>query len=700
VSRVTARAMAALIAIGSAMAADNVSPDADVGAWNSRAAQMRDVCTANEASPECVVAVRGVLSDMARAVLVLSYNRDRDVARAAVRKVLGMAAPELRTSAAYALARLGPEEQDTSTLVALLNDPIPSLRRAAWGALSASPDPAAREWVARAKPQARGDRYVPDRRSVDAASLEILLPPGSSPVWFEMAAWREDGAQIFTADGTPDDVLKHFADIANAPVRPLAEVAAWFPGDEKVAKAMARYGNEAWFRNARVVALADGTGDNAGKPVRLAVVWEDVLFGKTGFALQWVPANAMPGHASEPWKGEEPMPQALDASALGDPGSLAPDWRKPEADPIENEIVLQVRLSGGIGALDYLEEFPEGHYRAEVEAILALPRIGTVEPVLVDPTEIRLRFANMPTDRPIRFAIAPRPSAEQVGQMTDAILPSRMTEEIIGQADGEVVWKSDTPLNAGLYVISAYFGPFEMEFDEESLRKYLPGNEAQVTRVFRVYPRIVNLATEKTDYAPDEPVLITYSDMPPAGSPGAEQPLITIVPEGAPVDDWLQYVYTREKTEGTVTINAPAAPGPYQVRALFNGVVHGVAVINVTGASGAPPAATPAPQPDGSPTPAPPASESDIVISLAKPGFAPGEPIVVSVSGLPGNAKDWIAVVPKAEADGVVGQWVYSGGAREGTFTLPGQPAGAYEIRIRYNDEYTPVRARLAFEVK
>ncbi len=699
IRRVLTVAAAVLIVSMAPAAAQDSNPDPfDISAVNARAAAMRETCAADKESAECRLAVLGVQSDMAFAVMIAGYSQDKDAARAVVRRVLTLEPMALRIAAAYALARLGPEEQDTPTLIALLNDRGPTVRRAAWGALSKSTDPAAREWVERARWQAKGDRQIDDIRPVDEASLGIAPPPGTAPVWFEVERWLE-GGQVFTADGTPDEVLAHFSGIAGSPIRPLNEVLAWFMADEKTTKALARYGNAAWFTDARIVALADGTGDNAGKPVRLAIVYGDVFFGRTGFALYWVPREAMPG--TQPWKDGPEQTITLDESRFGEPGSIAPKWKKPEADEIENTIFLQIMLSDGLGGRNYLEEFPNGHYRAEVEAILARPQVGTADIEPVEPQELRIVFANMPTDTPIRFDVVPATKAADLAEMKETQFPVYPTDPIVGQASGEVVWKSYAPLKAGVYEIRVFFGEDKMDFDGLSMRKAMPGNEPQLRRSFRVLPRMVEIATDRAVYAPGETVHITYKDMPPAGSPGAHAPFITLVKADAPPDAWQQYVYTKEATEGTVTLEAPTTPGDYQVRVLFaqDGIVHGAAAIKVDAA--VTPAPTPVPTPPpATPAPTPVPEDLNVVITLDKTSFAAGEAITGRVTGLSGD-RDWIAIVPADKEDGTTGVWVYAEkGATESAFTLPGQPAGSYEIRVRFKDQYRPVQRRMAVEIK
>jgi hypothetical protein len=92
-------------------------------------------------------------------------------------------------------------------------------------------------------------------------------------------------------------------------------------------------------------------------------------------------------------------------------------------------------------------------------------------------------------------------------------------------------------------------------------------------------------------------------------------------------------------------------------------------------------------------------------VETTRPAYAPAEQVVVEYSGLPGNRTDWITVVAPESPDGahVGGQWAYTDGKREGTFTLGPLPAGRYEARLHYDwsgGGGTTVHARRSFEVR
>ncbi len=72
------------------------------------------------------------------------------------------------------------------------------------------------------------------------------------------------------------------------------------------------------------------------------------------------------------------------------------------------------------------------------------------------------------------------------------------------------------------------------------------------------------------------------------------------------------------------------------------------------------------------------------------------------LTGLPGNAQDWVTVVSSTAPDSSYGQYFYTGGKREADFSFNNSlAAGEYEVRVYFNypaGGYT-VRARRAFTV-
>jgi hypothetical protein len=669
--------------------------------WTARFNEMVRLCQADRDSAECAGAIVGVQADIAEALTDVSHMDDRDAARAAVRKFLAVDVPGIQTAAAYALARLGPQPEDSATLIALVNNRIPTLRRAAWGALNASTDPSVAVWTARAKGQLVGERFIDDVRPTDAATLGIELPLGSTPVWLEVPAWR-NGAQIFTVDVAPGDIITYFSNIAGRGSVPLAEATALFEGDKLAAEQLARYQTADWYQSPYVIVLDEGVPGDRTKPRRLAIVWYDPLFAKTGFALQWVPASDMPRGGSDPWSGNVVMAKSLDKDGEGGEAPVDTSWIKADAPDFDTEAFAAAR-SGDIRAVElYLEFFPEGAYRAEAEALKSRPWMRVTMEDPIEPTEVTIAFANLPADQPIRFDVMSEDAMRswQSDGGGSAPQPDKPVAPPAGQGTGQIVWKSDRMLKPGVYFVRTFFGEDKMNFDAQALARMLPGEDAQIFSSFRVAPRMIAFTLDKPIYNLGEAVRISYQGMPKPNTDNAGSPFFTIVPKGAPDKDWGRYIYTKDQTDGTVILEAPSTPGDYEVRALFqeDAILHGVQEFTVDPARATTAIPTPTPEPTPAPTPVP--EDINVVITLDKPSFAPNEPITGKVSGLSGD-RDWIAVVPTGSEDGTTGVWVYAQkGATESAFTIPGQPAGAYEIRVRFRDQYRPVQRRLPFEVK
>ncbi|MEB3268934.1 MAG: hypothetical protein VKJ09_10385 [Leptolyngbya sp.] len=104
-------------------------------------------------------------------------------------------------------------------------------------------------------------------------------------------------------------------------------------------------------------------------------------------------------------------------------------------------------------------------------------------------------------------------------------------------------------------------------------------------------------------------------------------------------------------------------------------------------------------------SPEPSAQEAGEAGSLAKPDkdtYTAGETVTVTYTGLPGNDQDWISVTPASEADDIYGEWFYTGGAKEGTYTFNGLEPGVYEVRVYFNwpDGGFEVKDRYSFAVE
>ena len=102
----------------------------------------------------------------------------------------------------------------------------------------------------------------------------------------------------------------------------------------------------------------------------------------------------------------------------------------------------------------------------------------------------------------------------------------------------------------------------------------------------------------------------------------------------------------------------------------------------------------------GGPAPPPPAGRLEI--QTDRQSYLENEEIRVTVSGLPGNPKDWITIVPQGSPDDKYGQWIYTQGQPSGSWTFRGMAPGVYEVRV-YFDYPTggyQVQGRQSFSVE
>lgn len=187
------------------------------------------------------------------------------------------------------------------------------------------------------------------------------------------------------------------------------------------------------------------------------------------------------------------------------------------------------------------------------------------------------------------------------------------------------------------------------------------------------------VVSSKDIYATGEAVDIYYG-----GLPGNANDWVSVVPAGTPDDQYdNNWTYTNGQTDGVFSVTG-LADGNYEARVYIAGayVVDQRYAFTVGGA-----------QPTG--------------FTYADPSktlYAAGEVVTIAYDGLPGNAQDWISVVPAGTADDqfVNGQWSYTNGQTSGTYDVPGLRAGDYEVRVYFdypNGGYT-VQYRSYFTVQ
>lgn len=184
----------------------------------------------------------------------------------------------------------------------------------------------------------------------------------------------------------------------------------------------------------------------------------------------------------------------------------------------------------------------------------------------------------------------------------------------------------------------------------------------------RVSPGAIDIRPSKPSYAPGERIRVSVS-----GLPGHKQDWLTVVKTGTPADKYGQWFYTKGVRQGSWSFNG-LRPGSYEIRVYLDypkGGYNIVARQTFTVGAAPPPTAAPAPTPAGR-----------IGINLSKPNYGANEEIRVSLSGLPGHKQDWLTVVKTGSPADKYGQWYYTKGVRQGSWSFKGLPVGAYEVRV------------------
>ena len=88
---------------------------------------------------------------------------------------------------------------------------------------------------------------------------------------------------------------------------------------------------------------------------------------------------------------------------------------------------------------------------------------------------------------------------------------------------------------------------------------------------------------------------------------------------------------------------------------------------------------------------------SSATVSTDSAAYAPGTTITVTYAGLPGNARDWIAIAAAGSANTSFVAYVYTNGQTSGTASFMAPAAGSYVARAFENDGYTLLAESFVF---
>ncbi|MCC6984249.1 MAG: hypothetical protein IT535_13340 [Bauldia sp.] len=394
---------ALLLALAPALAAAQPRPpsaaevEADELAAALQMLEALDAACADPDSTACAIARLNAVSPLSVALVQLGESGAHDADAPRIRPFAAANHPRLRWAAAVALGAIRPTAEDTETLLVLLNDFVPAVRAAARASLNASEDPRA-VGIAGAALPSNDEAWRPET----FPDPGVALP--ESATFLRFFSDRATGALVFSAEGSPAEAIAWFERLtgntaatpdafrtaypvafgggsAENPMQRLVElgermatmtfpeqiaamaelaelqqqVSAYTPEQMMAALAPADElpGNialEPWLAPARFadpMILTLEESEDGTLPRRIAIVYNDVLLGRTGFALQPIPA----------------APRQTPAAATTTPEPLSREALLDEA--------FWTTVTGGASAARYLELFPEGRHRAEAERLVA-----------------------------------------------------------------------------------------------------------------------------------------------------------------------------------------------------------------------------------------------------------------------------------------------------------------------------------------
>jgi len=159
------------------------------------------------AARECASLRTRAMDALRQAVRDLAVSSEpADAAR--IVRLLRCPDPELRAAAADAVGARGLAAEQTATLLVLLNDPVPAVRRSAAGALDHAEDERARQLAARVRSSGAGPSFVPDD---GPSSQDLPCPayPGATYLFFTSAP--DVGIRQFSTADPVETVVAFYA---------------------------------------------------------------------------------------------------------------------------------------------------------------------------------------------------------------------------------------------------------------------------------------------------------------------------------------------------------------------------------------------------------------------------------------------------------------------------------------------------------
>lgn len=164
------------------------------------------------------------------------------------------------------------------------------------------------------------------------------------------------------------------------------------------------------------------------------------------------------------------------------------------------------------------------------------------------------------------------------------------------------------------------------------------------------------------------------------GLTGSNKDYVAIAEAGSKPTQYIAYLSAGKNKDAELTFRPILKAGRYEARAFLGeeaGRIRGVASFEVV--------------------PAPP-----VTLTLDKESYVEGEPVIATVSGLPGNKSDVVVLAKEGAREEAFVSYSYADGKANADIKLqPVMQAGRYEVRVFFDDrlEKDQIRARVAFEV-
>jgi len=645
--------------------------DYDLGSTLAMVQDLKQPCPLDTLIFDCELAKGQAVAILAQVVAEAGNSGDRGTFIDLIRAVVDDPSPEIRTSALYALAKLGPDASDTPVLRRMLRDPVSNVRAGAWAAASMSADPVAKTMALQIEDRPEGEGYGADPAPFDPEQLSVDLPADAEFLWLA-AASRERGQLHFLTTQTVDQTVAHFARQSGAATEPFETLFETLPPETLIV--LIEFLDAQLFPNAQVVTF----GEAATPTSVFVVVYENVAFDQTGFAIIFADGRNLQSPPYDPPELDLSLGEDFDAAAF-DAAVISNSGYKPDAPKEESDLFLSVLSAYGYGADLYLGLYPEGAYAAEARDILAGPRLILDGVTYADNDIITADFANVPPGSTADLSIL------SVSEDYAEVAVRYVSDTAVGEAIDP-----QGRLLPGVYLMQASVWPAD------------GGEPIILRRDFAITPGVADLATDKTDFGPGEAITVRFS-----GMSGDSQDYVAVALAGSANGSFATYAYTGGVREGTVTLQAPTTPGSYELRAFFRedeSVLRASLPITVGGAAPLPDVVTP-PEPPAAdevvaPSPDDPAADAVVALTLDKATYAPGEAITITYTGMFGDPWDYLAIADAGSEIWSRYSHVYTG-PREGTATLAAPTApGNYEIRAFFRDDDSILHGMVTFKVQ